>query len=238
MRNLALIVLSGLILNGCYQEYDYLYTADDIFKDVTVTFSPDSIPADLDTSLIMTIKMPITSDTSLTKFNLKCSNGTFVESDSDKLSTNLSQVSGDQENRYIEVEIKASNLADSNHVTIELAGYEKTVSYLLTNSAPSRVQLSSSVYYVGNDSLSEIPLSAIVKSTTGNASKGPKVSFSVGSTQPASFFFSSEPVSLNAESVAANTLVLQSDTTFTGEVQVVASVSPSITDTITVHVVD
>lgn len=242
MRYLAITLFLVALLAGCYREDDYIYTADEIFEHLDVSFSPDSIPADLSSTTVLTIKMPETTDTNLTKFDLKCSNCTFVDSESNELTTNVSYVSGDEQYRYVEVGILASNKAGTGTVTIELAGYEKRETFRLYKAEPTELALSSPLDYVRNDTIHEISLSALVKSATGAASRGVNVGFSFRFDPPYNggnaFFFEEDSVSINASSVAGNVFLFQVDDAYQGDITFHAAVNTAIKDSLVIHVID
>lgn len=245
MKYPVLIIILIAFLSGCYKEGDYDYTADEIFKHLNVSFSKDSIPADLTSSTVMTIQMPITSDTNLTRFNLGCSKCLFVESESDKLTTNISMVADDEEHRYVEVPIKASNSIGQGTVNIELAGYEKAETFGLFKSEASEISLSGSVNYLRNDTITEVVITAVVKSESGLASKDVDVAFSASFNPayngPAGFFFTETPVGIGSASTASNTYLFQGDGSYTGQITFTATLPdhPSISaGTAVVHVIN
>jgi hypothetical protein len=242
MRYSAITLFLVALFAGCYREDDYIYTADEIFEHLEVDFAPDSIPADLSSTTVLTIKMPETTDTNLTKFNLKCSSCTFTDTDTDKEATNLSYVSGDENHRYVEVRTRASNSVGTATVTIELAGYEKRETFRLYEAEPTELVLSSPLDYVRNDTINEISLSALLKSATGLASKGVKVGFNVSFNPPYNggnaFFFEEDSVGINASSVAGNIFLFQVDDTYQGDITLRAAVNTFIKDSLVIHVID
>ncbi|MCF8275538.1 MAG: hypothetical protein K9J17_02295 [Flavobacteriales bacterium] len=227
----SLLVL--LVLTGCYRETDYDYTAKAIFGELDVTLSADSILADGKSASIVTYRFPIDADTNLTKLSLKCSNCTFEKSGSDVLHTNVSMLTDSLDACYISVTMISTSSVKDNVLTTELSVYERTDTVFYKQAYPTGIDLTVSPFYLKNDTVAEITLTAEMETANGGVpSKYHAVMFEVSANTSVPGFLQAVERSSNAEGKAINTFVFTGVNSYAGEIDFIARTLDQAGDTI------
>lgn len=224
----SIVLCSLFLLISCYKESDYIYSSDDILKELTVDIPLNSIAADGNSILTISYEFPVESDPEQTQLLITTDNGTFVESDNDTLETNFILLNEQKDKKVLNATLKASTSPGTVTIRTKLLNYEdiRTVNF---NEAPTtKIGLNSSPFFFKNDTIQEIALSASVGSATGIASKGKNVTFNVA---PNVGFFQSNSASSGSNGLA-NTSYIFTDTSYVGTLKFTAKTLNTNGDTL------
>ncbi|GEM_PF-6101818 len=167
-----IVLISIFLTTGCYKESDYYYSANDIFKKLSMEISADSILADGNSKITIRYKFPIESDTALTSLYLKTTNGTFFESGKAILKTNFSKLDSTKSFRCVEVNLISSTKASISIITTRLQNYERKDTVRFYIAYPNKISLLINPFYVKNDTISEVQITSSLSSDNGIASEG------------------------------------------------------------------
>lgn len=224
------LIIAIVILQGCYDESDYVYSAEEILEDLEVNIAePMKIPADGSSKLIINYSFPADADAELTNLLIITSNGTFVESEDDTLKTNFLLLDKTKERRVLQATLKASTTAGIATIRTKLLNYEDVREVMFTEATTTAISLEASPFYFKKDTLQIINISASVNSIKGKASSGRKVLFEVN---PNVGFFQSNSASSGANGTA-NAVYIFTDTSFSGDLTFTAKTTNAVGDTLT-----
>lgn len=215
IKPLTILSFITFILSSCYKEEDYNYSANDIFEELEIKISDSIIYADGASKSIINYRFPIEYDTNYTKLNIKASNGTFLESGTNILHTNFTKLDTLEEFRLAKATLVASTSPGKCIITTELLNYQKESTIQYNIAYPTGVSLSSDLYYITNDTISEVTLNASLSSTNGVASKGRVIMFDFS---PNIGFLSSKQSYSNASGTASTKYLFNNTTGYTGDI--------------------
>jgi hypothetical protein len=244
MKTNLTIILSVILLSGCYKEADYDYSAADMFASMTLELTEDTLFADGTASSTLRYAFPLESDTLLTRLNLSCSNCTFAASDTTEMTTNATTLTTGKDMRYLEVKVVASTKATQGVITTELLQYKRQDTVVYNKAYPVEIaSFGTSPFYIQNDTVAEVQLQASLGSAGGTASKGHPITLSIlsSSSSPVPGFLKSTEVTSDANGNATTVFVF-SDVSFTGIVEFKAETldeaSNTLTSTYVLQVID
>lgn len=226
------------IFTSCYKKESYNYSASEFFDQMTIEGDTTSALLSNNTSeRLLKFQFPIETDPSLTKLLIVTSNGKFKESDDDSLNLDFVMLSDDENYRVSEATLIASNKSTDYEVKVYLQNYVREFTIPSETAEVDSVSLSSSVFYISNDTTTTIDLEATLTNGSGLASTGESVTFSA----PSFGILSSQFGTSNSEGKSKVQFVF-TDTSFIGQMVFSASIvnpqGQTVTTTQSVEVLD
>ncbi|MEK6477110.1 hypothetical protein WJR50_06235 [Catalinimonas sp. 4WD22] len=211
---LAIIIFTA---TSCYDEDIYDMVSKEIFTEEFVKITPDtmSVYADGNSKLTFTFTFSSEADSVLTSLRLIASRGTFLESQNDTLNTNFSTL----EDSKTAIANLVSTSTGNSTVRVEVQNTFKEYRVNFDTAKANRVSLTSNAFYIQNDTITEINLTATVGSDNGVASQGTPVYFSCNQADVG--FFKSEKAESNVQGNAQTTFVF-TDLTYEGDIEFTA----------------
>ncbi|MEO9533224.1 MAG: hypothetical protein ABJG68_09820 [Crocinitomicaceae bacterium] len=225
-------------MTACYKADDYLYNVDEIMSNLSVEMNDSTLSANGVDSKVITFKFPYNADDQLTDLLVIASNGTFKESDNDSIKVNFTKLDATEKYKYSEVTFVSTASVSDCILRIEVLNHFMNDTIRFENARPVSIDVSSDIYFLKNDTISEMTLGTTVLSTNGVASSGQKIVLSVNENVG---FFNTNLVT-SGSSGGANFKYVFTDTSFVGPLTFTAKTTTVNNDTIsgskTINIID